>query len=213
MPRNLFHLTVRQELHGQQVQNGYYFRSKEGVDASQSPGQVADFIIQRFGIEVLPKIILFANQQLKFQNLVVTTVSPKFQAVRELLLETSNGAQPDDSLPSYCAGLLSLRSGLSGGFHRGRSYYAGVSEGDCSDSRLIPDSFAALTSIGNSLLAQFGSTNPTSFCDYGIWSWKLATYDSGTETYNTDLAFTPISQCIARPVVATNRHRKIGHGN
>lgn len=209
----LHHLTVRQELHGQTVQNGYYFRTNEGVTTGNSPAQVGNFIIQRFRDDVLPVIKLFANQELKFTNLVVSCISPKFASIVEFLLETSNGAQPDESLPSYCAGLISLRTGFGGGHRRGRSYYAGVSEADSADSRLDADALTALASVGGQLLASFGITNPTSLCHYGVWSWSLAVLDPVLQEYNVDIAFTPITQCIARPVLVTQRHRKIGIGD
>lgn len=211
MPRYLFHLTLKQELHGQLVQNGYYFRQKD-PPSGHTPGQLCQFIAGAFLANIIPPIQQFANQQLKFQNIVVTTLSPRFGAIYETLLETANGNQTDDALPSYCAGLLSLRSGFGGGNRRGRSYYAGISEGDSADSRLGVDSLAALTSIGQSLLGTFGAANTNGVADYGIWSWKLAELDPVYDVYNTDLAFTPITQCIARPVIATQRHRKIGHG-
>lgn len=209
----LFHLTVRQELHGQVVQNGYYFKSRPGIDDVWSQEQICTSLLNGYLNGVLPSVKAWANQQLKFQNLVVRTISPKFGTIVEVLLENHEGAQGDDSLPSYCAGLISLRTGLGGGFRRGRSYYAGVSENDSSLSRLEADSLNGLVTIGNSLIQQFGFTGGSSLAGYGIWSWKLAGVANNDGEYNTNLAFTPITQCIPRPVIATQRHRKIGHGN
>lgn len=209
----LHHLTLRQELHGQIVQNGYWFRTRPEVTASTSPTTVGNFLLQRFRDDVLPKIVLYANNQLKFQGIVVTCISPKFASIVEEILETSNGAQPDDSLPSYCAGLLSLRSGFGGRSRAGRSYYAGVSENDSSNSRLNADAFGALHDIGVALLGGFGFGNPTSLSSYGVWSWKLAAPPPDWEVLNIPFAFTDITQAVARPVLVTQRHRKIGIGD
>lgn len=208
---HLYHLVLRQELHGQLLQNGYWFRRNPALAGFDETSFIMVSILQSFRDNVLPKIRLFANNQLKFQGIVVSRVSPRDGPIVEQLLETSNGAQPNDSLPSYCAGLLSLRTGLGGRSRRGRSYYGGVGEDDSSDSKLDADSLGRLQDVGNQLLASFGPTSGA-VAFYGVWSWLKAGTDAGGSEWNTDLAFTPITQCVARLFVATNRHRKVGHG-
>jgi hypothetical protein len=208
--QRLYHLVLRQELHGQLVQNGYWFTSRPAFDGTSDLG-VAENLRNAFQNDVLPVIRLFANNQLKFQGIVCARVSPIDGPIAEVLLETSNGAQPNDSLPSYCSGLLSLRTGLGGRSHRGRSYYAGVGEDDSSNSRLDADSLGRLQAVGNQLLTTYG---PTSFSmgSYCVFSYGKRLIDASATVWNTDIACTPITQCVARPTIASQRHRQIGHG-
>jgi hypothetical protein len=208
---HLYHLVLRQELHGQIIQNGYWFRLRPGFEIFDEVTFTMASIRDSFLDNVLPKIEMFANTQLKIQGAVVSRVSPKNGPIVERLLETSGGVQPDDSLPSYCAGLLSLRTGLGGRGNRGRSYYAGVSEGDSSNSKLDADCLGRLQDVGDELLAHFGGPS-FGVAQYGVWSWLKGRVGATSDEYNTTSGFTPITQAVARLPIATNRHRKIGHG-
>lgn len=207
----LYHTIMRQELHGQIVQNGYWFTPREGVSPGLSDFNACAALNSWFFNFHLPMMRAFANDQLKFQGIITSTISPKNGPIAEQLLETSSGLQPDDSLPSYCAGLISNRTGFGGRSNRGRSYYAGVSEGDSADSKLSPDALSRLQSIGQQLLAHFGLSGSNPFFIYGVWSWKLGGTLTGSD-YDVNHGFRPITQAIARINLATQRHRKIGIG-
>jgi len=212
MTNRLFHLTLRQSFDGQLVQNGYWFRTLPDSPVPPSDLAMAGIIAGTFQAQVLPAIQMFANQQVQFEAIVVATIVPVEGAIFETILETSNGVQPNNSLPTFCAGLLSLRTGLGGRSNRGRSYYAGISEDSSSVSRLDADSFARLQDVGNSLLSAFGPTPTQPFVEYGVWSRLRGENIGGDSNFDIGAGFTPITQCVARRLIATQRHRKIGHG-
>lgn len=212
MTNRLFHLTLRQSFDGQLVQNGYWFRTLPDSPVPPSDLAMCGIIAGNFQANVLPKIQMFANQQVQYEAIVVATIVPVEGAIFETILETSNGVQPDNSLPTFCAGLVSLRTGLGGRSNRGRSYYAGISEADSSVSRLDPDCFARLQDVGDSLLSTFGPTPSQPFVEYGVWSRLRGEVTGGDSPFDIGAGFTPITQCVARRLIATQRHRKIGHG-
>jgi hypothetical protein len=212
MGTRLFHLTLRQSFHNQLCQNGYWFQYHvEGPD-TEPDITVASLIGDLFHTFILPKIQDFANQQVQYNGIVVSTIVPYQGAIFEQVLETSNGVQPNDALPTFNAAVLSLRSGLGGRSHRGRSFYAGVSEDDSANSRLLPDSFARLATIGVGLLATFGPTGSAAPIRYGIFSKLKGATGDPTNPWNPVTGFTGITQCAPRLDIGTCRHRKIGHG-
>lgn len=212
MGTRLYHLTLRQRYHDQLCQNGYYFQHHvEGAD-TQTDIEICTLIENFFETFVLPSIKLFANNQVNYDGIVVSTIVPYQGAIFEKILETSNGVQPDEALPTFNAGLISLRSGLGGKSRRGRSFYAGISEADSSNSRLEPDCFARLADIGLRLLATFGPAGTAAPIRYGVFSKKLGATGNPADPYNPSTGFTGITQCAPRLLIATQRHRKIGHG-
>lgn len=212
MTTRLFHLTLRQSFHNQLCQNGYWFQHHVDGVSPETDIQIASLIGDLFKTFILPRIQDFANQQVNYNGIVVATIVPHEGAIFEEVLETSNGVQPDEALPTFNAALLSLRSGLGGRSHRGRSFYAGISEADSSSSRLEADCFARLALIGVQLLATFGPTGSAAPIRYGIYSKKLGATGNPLEPYSATVGFTGITQCAPRLLIATQRHRKIGLG-
>lgn len=211
-PRFVFFVSLNYELHSQLCQNGYYFLANEDHPNSPDPAVELTNLINQFKNTVYEAIRFFQNQECHYKSITGVTVNPSLGPIAELILETAEGIQANESLPSYCAAVLSLRTGLGGRSHIGRSYYAGVSEDDSANSRLLPDSFSRLQGIGNELLARFGDTNSGRFWTYGVWSWKRALLDGSRHNPNIELAFTPIKQCLPRVILGTQKHRQIGHG-
>lgn len=213
-PRPLYHLRLVGVLHEQQTQNGFYFTT-----ASHHSGDdhLADCnaIIERFNAGVMPYIKEFANTEWHYLALVCATMIPKYGPIMERVFESGSGNQPDESLPPYVAGLLSLRTGYGGKSANGRLYFAGVSEGDHQGGRLTPDSLARLQGIGNSLIGFFGAGDIGNDFHYGLYSHKLgdvASGHSGEGPTLTMAGFRPINTTVGRAVTATQKHRQIGHG-
>lgn len=157
---------------------------------------------------MLPFIIAFQNTEVLYDGLVVTTLIPHEGPMAERPILNQTGAQGDESLPSYCAAVLSLRTGNTGKSNRGRLYFAGVSEGDAASGRLIPDSFTALSDIGNQLVGIYGPTGSEGHYHHVVFSKKLG-YSGG---FYSTLGIRPILQYVPRQVLGTQRHRMIGHG-
>jgi hypothetical protein len=210
----LYHLRLIGTLHQQQTQTGFWFmRSEQSEDHDHALNCFN--IIERFNARIMSYIKNWGNQQWVFQGLVCATMYPRFGPIVERGFETSQGDQVGECLPSFNAGLLSLRTGLGGRNHLGRTYYPGISEGDSTDSRLTISARSRLQSIGDALLAGFSTTSADNEFYYGVYSHVLGDQPlpaPAVGKYITPAGFQPITQTIARPVITTMRRRKIGHG-
>lgn len=168
----------------------------------------ADLITQ-FNSTPFAAIKNFQNNQVHYNSLICTVMIPRNGPILEHVYSTGSGDQPDESLPSYCAAILSLRTGLGGKSNRGRLYIAGVSEGDTSAGQLDVAAFAGLQDIGDKLIALFGPTGGSTFFRYVIWSKKLGT---GGGSFLLPTGIRPITQVLPRDILGTQRHRLIGVG-
>jgi hypothetical protein len=208
--RHLYHLTLMSELHGQEVQNGFWFVPGD-LNPSVDDALNCFTIVERFNAVIMPYIKNFSSDQLHFLGLICTTIIPHFGAIYERSFETSEGDYPGESLPSYCAGVLSVRTGFGGGSHRGRLYFAGVSEDDSQQSELGASAFARLQAIGDALLAGFGGTASGDDFAYGVYSKKLGLVPNAPPlegSHYTLAGFTKATQTIARHALGTQKHRQ-----
>lgn len=212
--RPMYHLTLVSELHGNQVQNGYYFVPASAHSSPDIPTELFT-IVERFNARVMPAIQAFSCDDLHFIALICATMIPRYGPIYERPFETGEGAIPNESLPSYCAGVLSLRTGFGGRSHRGRSYYSGVGTLDSERSRLTASGFTRLQGIGDALLGGFAASVADNEFHYGVYSKKLgdvAPPPPQAGKLMTLAGFQPITQTIARHEIYTQRHRLSGHG-
>lgn len=208
----LYFLSLNYTLHGQLCQNGFWFRETASSSPNPDPGVQSIDLVNTFLNTTFPVIRDFQNNQVHYKSIVAVTINPKNGPIAELPLEQNEGTQIDESLPSYCAAILSLRTGLGGRSNRGRLYIAGISESDSTDSQLTVDSLSRLQSIGTSLLTSFGGTEFTNNFRYVVWSRIRAGVVADGPAPQVGFASTPITQVIARRVLGTQKHRQIGHG-
>lgn len=205
----LVHLTLVQQLHAQTIQNGWYFTNRDTYQDSNLAGDMGT-LISHFNLFVMPHIKGLQSQEVVHRSLIASALIPADGPIVETILETSQGDQASASLPSYCSAILTLRSGFGGKSNRGRTYVAGISEGFQSASRLDGDTLTRLQNLGNQLLSSFGLAAGINPFVYVIYSRKLGVDGSGTWTKN---GIRVVRQTIARSVMGTTRHRKIGIGN
>jgi len=204
-----FKLTLVQNLHGQTIQNGYHFTNKDEMDSNQIQTSLVT-LVETFRNNILPYIKAFTSQELIFRSIIAHCIVPKDGPIVEQILETDAGSQTFESLPSYCAAVLTLRSGLGGKSNRGRSYYAGICAGFGTGSQLDNDSFGQLKVLGDQLLNIFGEPNFFSNLHYVIFS---RTRSEDPEISDVIDWHRTVKQTIPRRVLCTQRHRKIGIGN
>jgi len=206
----LWHLTLQYTLHAQRCQNGFYFTNKNSLDDSPAMlGPYTQAIANGFNTRMLASLQAFQNQQVVYNHIVVSTLIPHEGPIGELDLETLNGFGGDESLPSYCAAILTLRTGFSGKSNRGRLYIAGINEDSATASRLTPDGLAGLTYIGNQLLANYGATGSDPDLRYVMYSKKVG---YGTGPFYGTSGIRPVTHIVPRSVLGTQRHRLIGKG-
>jgi hypothetical protein len=205
----LFHLTLVQNLHGQVIQNGFYFTNRDLFNDADTAAQLS-LLISHFTLFILPQIKQIQSQECVYRALVANQVVPNDGPIVESVIETSQGDLADESLPSYCAAVLTLRSGFGGKSNRGRSYYSGIVETDTSGSRLSANLLTLVQNLGNQLISTFNDAAGINPFVYVIYSRKMGDSETGHPTAN---GIRVIRQAIARSVLGTQRHRKIGIGN
>lgn len=192
----------------------FHFRALTTSPHSSHTGE-ANALINDVKTLILPKIQAFASDDWTALTILCVSLIPRPGVLLEDRLGNATGFQPDESLPSFCAGLLSLRSGVAGRSAHGRIYIPGVPENALDSSKLTGVALGLLSDIGTALTARFGNTGSSNYARYCIFSRKLGvTRNPGpppTLTYSMTGAFT-VSSVIARPEIATQRKRKLQRG-
>lgn len=205
----LWHVTMVYEHHGQICQNGFYFTNRDPISDDPSVlGPYTQGICADFNTYAMPTIKAFHSQQVHYKTLICSTLIPHNGPIGELIFESMTGDQAGESLPSYSAAVLTLRTGFGGKSNRGRLYFGGISEDDHADSRLLADSFTALQNIGDNLLGAFGPTGIEA-----VLRWVMFSKRHGlSENIWRAEGIRPITHTIARRDLRTCRHRMLGKG-
>jgi hypothetical protein len=213
-PLGLYRLKVLGELHGQATETAFHFMT-HSTSTMTTYASEAQAIVNDFKLQVLPKMQAFACQEWAAKSILIVTLIPTPGVLIEDRLASATGFQTDDSLPSFCAGLLSLRSGLSGRSGHGRIYVPGVPENLSIQSRLEGSLLGLLSDLGGILVSRYGLAGSFANARFGIYSRKLGiVYPSSnpTQPVYTHTGFMTLSSAIARPEIATVRKRKLARG-
>lgn len=211
----MYHLTLIGELHGQRVQNGFYFMDRQ-VRVNESELDSLVFLVNDFQEWFVEKMLLWANDEYHLLGCVGTTLYPHGGPMVELGPLTSTGAQGNGALPSYCSGVLAYRTAINLANFRGRSFLAGVSKDLCDAGRLTGGSLTQLQDSADSLLARYGSGGSSPRHVFGVFSPTRGRFIVEEPKRHYEYApaegFRAVTQIVARPVVYTQRKRLIGHG-
>lgn len=212
-PRGLYRVKIIGELHGQLTETALNFR---GADSNSYTTYLAE--LQALHDDVIANVLTplkaFCNQEWKLKTVLSIQLNPRPGVMIETI-QTGGGIQVGNSLPSFCAGLLSLRTGLTGRSNHGRLFIPGVSEDLSSLSKLEGNYLSTLQSLGSTLVTRYGTSGAANSARLGVFSRKLGiTRMPGPPPY---LVYDPaklqiISQVVARPEVATQRKRKLARG-
>jgi hypothetical protein len=205
----LWKFVLTQKLHGQECQNAYHFRNKEELVSddhliSQTNALDDDWLFRMSG-----DLLNCQSTQLFWVRTTTTVIVPHNGPFDTTIIQATTGFQPNDSLPSYCAGIVSLGTGLSGRRNRGRLYIAGVPEDQSSNGELDPVLFDAYFNFANSLKANFGPITGSTAYELVLYSHKDGDDAQGKPTIAGAKRLTTIQP---RRTLGTQRHRLIGHG-
>jgi hypothetical protein len=213
-PRGLYRLKVIGEIHSQVTETVFHFRTKDSSTFTTYQSEM-NALLTDFKAVVMPKLHVFANQEWAVKSILMVSLIPSPGVLIEDRQPGGGGFQVGHSLPSYCAGLLTIRTGLSGRSGHGRIYVPGVPEDFSSNSRLDGTSLGFLQDIGNALLTRYGASGTYNSNQYGVFSRVLGvTRQAGPPprlVYSMN-GFMLASTAIARPEIATQRKRKLGRG-
>lgn len=213
-PQGLYRLIVIGELHSQLTQTAFHFTGNVNANYN-THAKEATALVNDFVTWVLPTYKTFCSQEWLCKSVYVVSLIPKSAVLVEHRGATGNGAQGDNCLPSFNAGLLCLRTGVGGRSGSGRLYIPGVAEGLSSNSKLEGTYLALLADIGAALVNRYGPPLVANVARYGLFSRRLGvTRNPGPPpslTYSMN-GFMPITGYIARAEIATMRKRKLAHG-
>lgn len=213
-PRGLYRVKLIGEIHGQATETAFHFTTSENSGQSSYYTELLE-TMQHFQTNMLPIIQAFCCQEWVAKTLIGVTLIPKAEVFIEIRIPNGTGFQPDNSLPSFNAGLLSLRTGAGGRSRIGRLYIPGVAEGLSSASRLEGQYLGLLSNIGAKLTQFYGTSGSYPWIRYGVFSRKLGVTRvlSPLPTLNYNIAgFKIVTSTVARPEIATQRRRKLARG-
>jgi hypothetical protein len=205
----LWRFTLFQSLHGQECQNIFHFRNKEFLESddhliAQTQGLAGDFLFR-----ISAAMLECQSTQVSWIRTVTVVVIPHNGPFHTQIIESANGFQPNDSLPSYAAGILTLNTPFSGRRNRGRLYIAGVPEDLSANSRMDPDLFTAYQSLGATLRSNFGPGVGSTAYEHVLYSHA----DGDDGLGHAGLAGVKrLSTIQAKANLVTQRHRLLGHG-
>lgn len=212
-PRQLWRFIIAGQLHGQLTQTLFHAISPTNSTANTAAVE-ASIMYTEFANNVIPAYKLFCSQEWQINSLTLIQLTADPGIIVDGTM-VGNGAQVGNSLPSFCAGVLSLRSGLTGRTRHGRLYLPGVAEDLTSASKLEAGYFGVLQNFGNLLRDRYGSSGSTNIIRLGIFSRKLGVTRIGgivpKLSYST-AGFTQLTGCIARPEIGSMRRRKLARG-
>lgn len=227
---DVWRVSLRQLLLGQQVINAYYFRVKaDPADLDASLLTLANDFKEMMRVSQNNQLsyVDFVARQVRGGGASYTTPACKLTGggLRGAALTgTLIGADATaDALPPADAMVLTVRTGVAGRSRRGRLYFGGWGE-----NHQLGGSFTAatITAAGapiNTRIAAYkvGGTNPN--WEWGVWSFFLASGCKPSLTHphplvnvqaaNPTIAFQGMTEGLLRATVRTQRRRQLGVGS
>lgn len=205
----LWQVLVQGKIENQECENVLWFRSA-GADTDVALHLLTE-ILACFSTTLLP--VLASSYEL--QRVIGRRVHPTLGndiEVRPAAGATVLGQAAGDAQPSFVSALISLRSVRGGRTGKGRMFIAGVPESGTLKSYIPTEGafYAGLVAFVTCMLGKFlgPHTLPLNKWEWGVFSRKLGhakfPYDS--------LGFSPMADAVVKPLLATTRSRKIGHG-
>lgn len=212
-PLQLYMFMIVGELHQQLTVTRLWFRGHTASPASTVAIELSNI---KTGVvnSILPAYRNFLSSAWHGNHLLAMNMTTVPRIMIDEVISAS-GVQDAISLPSFNAGVLSLRTGLSGRTRNGRLFLPSPSSGDCDGSRLTGASLGLLQAFGNTLLNVFGPTGTNAYGRIGVFSRKLGvTRNAGPPpSLSYSIAgWTAVTEVIARSEIATMRKRKLGRG-
>lgn len=115
---------------------------------------------------------------------------------------------PAGALPSLCAVVARLRTGVAGRRHRGRIYLGGVPNAWETDGLLTTAGVTGYGLWAADMIAKFGG--PTASSGYQLGVFSRAAWKEGLSEAKW---FTPITQISIMSAITSQRRRRIGVGS
>lgn len=205
----IWQVLVQGRIEDQECENVWWFRAQD-ADPDPLANLIAD-IVACFVTALVPVLSqtytferIIARRMMPTQGPDVIYTPPAGMAVQ--------GASAGDSEPSFVSALISLQSVRGGRSGRGRTFIAGIPEGQTAASYITSEGalWAALLAFCLCMLDKFIHKDVPGA---GDWEWGVFSRKIGHAKAPFDPAgFATITAATPRRLLATTRSRKIGHG-
>ena len=196
-------LTVVGKLHGQEVEQVMHFKGGvTSTDVIQLINDVLDCLRTTLWPALSPEYTLVEVRAKKlYPTATDEVVTPA--------VSTDHGTASGESLPSFCAAVVAIKTGLAGRTHRGRNYWGGIPEGGAANSLMTGTEWGLVIAFAACLAGKFIGLTASSSWTLGVLSRKLETAVGG----NPSNAFTAATNLTVSQVIGTQRRRKLGVGS
>lgn len=205
----LWRLTLFQKLHNQVVQNTFHFLNKSAIEDDEDFQNKTLALAPEFKEQATNSLRLFQNTQLFWTKATAAVIIPHLGPFSETIFESVGGSQANESLPSYCAAVVSVRTGFSGRSKRGRIYIAGVGMDAHVDSEINGENFSTLIEWTEEFRNWFNPVTGGQKYIYVHYSRKLGRDPLG---HASMAGVFGVQAMVARKQLKTQRHRLVGHG-
>lgn len=204
---NIYQVVIRGKVQDQDYRNVIHF----GSDLNANDGnwdpillQLATAIFACY-VEILLPIL---PTTVVFNEVGVKRIYPAL--TDELVYAVGAGAGEDagQSLPSFCASKVELRTGVGGRRNRGRMFLPPMSETNSNNNFIAQAGMDVLAAFVACVVGKFVGASATTPFRIGVLS--RAAIKTGTAI---PAAFQKVKALTASNVTAVMRRRKIGHGS
>lgn len=205
----LWQVLIQGTIEDQECENVIWFRAS-GADSDVALHLLRE-IMECFSTTLLPVLA----SSYTFQRIVGRRMTPTVGNDIEVTLDVGDiaaGQAAGDAQPSFVSALISLRSVRGGRIGKGRMFIAGVPESGTLKSYIPTEGafYAGMVAFVACMLGKFLAPHvlPLNKWEWGVFSRKIG----GAKAPFNVLGFSPMADAIVRPLLATTRSRKIGHG-
>jgi len=205
---DMFQVRVKGFIEGQETNNVLHFVASTG--STDVELHLILVLIQCFITHLMPAWSNKWTLDTVVWKRVSPTLSPEFVTVSP---EAMVGALSGDSLPTFNAALISIRSAAGGRSKRGRMFLAGIPESATIGSKfdLTNATWTAILAFVACLIEKFVENEPIGSDQFklGIYSRKLggATFPYSAAGFQAAIQLSPVA------LLATMRSRKVGKGS
>lgn len=210
----LYRCNVTWSLLGQNCINSFFFRSKPGSAYASIPAEMSD-LHDNIRNDILNPLRGIMSQQVQqIASVLVNLNGPVFYEDPRSYVGLFGGVA-SDSLPSYCAQVISWRTAFRGRRVHGRTYIPGVPRINVTGNDLQVSAQTSLDAAAGTILDNFAETSRFSYPFLVVYSRKNGTHiDPGPPpaVVYSPLAGIPVTRYVIDATVFTQRHRLAGRG-
>jgi len=199
---DIYQMTIISTLLGQTVNNVFHFEEQA---AGEDP---VDELKEEWDPGIIQAMCSLMSDQFDSTGWRIQKLFPEAgDSVEGGWSGSSQGAVSGDALPSFNAALINWRTGFASRRKRGRTFLAGLPEGNIAGNGYSTTFVTQVETFISAMIDNFGPSGTSNF-KLGVLSLK-SIEERGT--YDPE-DFTPITSGYLSPNVAVMRRRKPGYG-